>query len=161
VRCCGCAPPPPPAHRFEFLAGDDVFLGAAAKVYAAEGSSWRRSYYLPTSADLAITKMRQWMVSDLASSVSMVHLEQQSGWPQGVCTVGSRVVSCTEQCVAGMRVLLADTSCRREAWSNNALLGCKCACGPLRLQVCLLVPKPVLRGGSSSYGEICADLLLS
>jgi hypothetical protein len=53
---------PLPACRFEFLAGDDVFLGAAAKVYAAEGSNWRRSYYLPTSADLAITKMRQWMV---------------------------------------------------------------------------------------------------
>jgi hypothetical protein len=49
------------AHRFEFFAGDDVFLGAAAKAYASEGQDWRRSYYLPTSADLAITKLRQWL----------------------------------------------------------------------------------------------------
>lgn len=49
------------ACRFEFFAGDDVFLGAAAKAYAAEGQDWRRSYYLPTSADLAITKLRQWL----------------------------------------------------------------------------------------------------
>lgn len=48
--------------RFEFFAGDDVFLGAAAKTYAVEGQNWRRSYYLPTSADLAIMKMRQWLV---------------------------------------------------------------------------------------------------
>lgn len=54
LGCCSC--------RFEFLAGDDVFLGAAAKAYAAEGQEWRRSYYLPTSADLAIMKMRLWLV---------------------------------------------------------------------------------------------------
>lgn len=52
-----------PCCSFEFFAGDDVFLGAAAKAYAAEGQNWRRSYYLPTSADLAIMKMRQWLVS--------------------------------------------------------------------------------------------------
>jgi hypothetical protein len=28
----------------------------------AEGSDWRKSYFLPTRADLAITKMRQWLV---------------------------------------------------------------------------------------------------
>lgn len=71
--------------RFEFLAGDDVFLGAAAKVYAAEGSNWRRSYYLPTSADLAITKMRQWMVSQHCVSGAyalwhMMHAMPAQAW---------------------------------------------------------------------------------
>ncbi|KAF6257312.1 hypothetical protein COO60DRAFT_1640038 [Scenedesmus sp. NREL 46B-D3] len=46
---------------FEFFAGDDVFLGAAAKKYAAEGGDWRKSYYLPTRADAAIMAMRKWM----------------------------------------------------------------------------------------------------
>lgn len=57
-----CVPCCVPCCSFEFFAGDDVFLGAAAKAYAAEGQDWRRSYYLPTSADLAIMKMRQWLV---------------------------------------------------------------------------------------------------
>lgn len=48
-------------HRFEFFAGDDVFLGAAAKAYVAEGSDWKRSYYMPTRADSAIMGMRKWM----------------------------------------------------------------------------------------------------
>ncbi|WIA30048.1 hypothetical protein OEZ86_000143 [Tetradesmus obliquus] len=46
---------------FEFFAGDDVFLGAAAKKYVAEGGDWRKSYYTPTRADAAIVAMRKWM----------------------------------------------------------------------------------------------------
>ena len=46
---------------WDFLAGDDFFLGAATKAYAAEGSNWRRSYYMPTPADAAIVAFRKWL----------------------------------------------------------------------------------------------------
>jgi hypothetical protein len=128
-------------RRFEFLAGDDVFLGAAAKVYAAEGSSWRRSYYLPTSADLAITKMRQWMVSQHCRSGAQAH--DAGMLIIGPCHRSFRTVTCTEQRPPELRVPHTRTAAGKQVV-------------PMRGVGCALSHVPGCRHATSPHHSLCS-----
>lgn len=44
-----------------FLAGDAYSLARASTTYAKEGRNWRRSYFMPSSADVSIVALRRWM----------------------------------------------------------------------------------------------------
>lgn len=100
--------PLPPSNSYNFFAGDDVFLGAATRAYAKEGSNWRRSYYMPTSTDAAIVALRRWLEKYAGGAIPWpAHLQVCGGgcvymwggsgcmWERGcVCELGEVSIMC-------------------------------------------------------------------